>query len=748
MSALGAACGKGAKASFVSYVIPEEIKAEKDFGKQDKTPTLLPGEVVFCGASKVLRYRQDDVSQHGLFGTLVCTNFRLAFVSDQDPSEELENLFRNKMYGEDDIPLACVDNIYGVYEDKRKLITGGMVKNKIPSKLVIHCKDLRVFQFTLTYCLGEEAKRIFQGITHHCLEPKSLRNLFAFSFCELNSFPEMKRQQKTLMFEVLDDWAQDMNRLRGACRLVDENAEFGLSPSLPQFFIVPSNVSEADLNPFQGHGLPMWCWSHPSGCALFKTSALPAAVLQEDPVAQAYMEKMLTAVAHNYLFSVKTEDLSDTLPSVTDIQLAYNKFKHFFLIENTTDFWVSDVKWLSSLDGCGWLDIVRQCLQKAMEVVECLEKENANVLIMEEGGSDLCCVISSLAQLMLDPFYRTLTGFQSLVQKEWVAGGHRFMERLNQLHLKDKEEVSPVFLLFLEGVMVLLSQYGPSFQFTETYLTVLSDSLHLPVFSTFLFNSQHHRHIYTQAESPHSPGSVRRCPVVWDWSVQFDCKAQELFINPLYTEKSRTQRASQRSQLHKHQRHLSLPGSGFKLSPKRGFFKDEADSLKKILRVKRLSRWMLSPEPGSSSSRDFYQAWQCRPLDYHGLLLPCVDGPWLRLWMQRYLRWVQEVQIFGGGLVTVLSRVYGLLEEVNALRRELDHRGGAGRSAARPQRPRAPGGEAPGPQVRLSSSFPFSGLRSSSSYKPSIPDSLLHGLGPSGGLGEGGEELDDAGSVV
>ena len=40
----------------------------------------------------------------------------------------------------------------------------------------------------------------------------------------------MKRQQKTLMFEVLDDWAQDMNRLRGACRLVDENAEFGLSP--------------------------------------------------------------------------------------------------------------------------------------------------------------------------------------------------------------------------------------------------------------------------------------------------------------------------------------------------------------------------------------------------------------------------------------------------------------------------------------------------------------------------------------
>ncbi|KAJ3603591.1 hypothetical protein NHX12_028336 [Muraenolepis orangiensis] len=739
MSSLGAVGGKSAgKASFVSYVTPEEIKAEKDFDKKDKLPNLLPGEVVFCSASTVLKYTQDELSQRGVFGTLVCTNFRVAFVSDQAPSEVPEHLFKNQLYGENDIPLSSVDNIYGVYEDKRKLLTGGIVKNKFPSKLLIHCKDLRVFQYALTYCLEEDAKRIFQGITHHCLEPKSLRNVFAFAFCEKNSFPEMKRKQRTMMFDSPDDWAHDMTRLRGACRLVAENAQFALSPRLPQFFIVPSNVSEADLTPFQGQGLPMWCWSHQSGCALFKTSSLPVTLLQEDPMAQAYMEKMLTAVAHNYLFSVKTEDLSDTLPSVPDLQLAYNKFKQFFLIESTTDFWVSDEKWLSSLDSCGWLEIIRQCLQKATEVVECLEKENANVLIMEDSGSDLCCVISSLAQLMLDPFYRTLLGFQSLIQKEWVAGGHRFLDRCNQLHLKDKE-----------CVWQLVRQYSPAFQFSETYLTVLSDSVHVPVFSTFLFNSQHHRHTFVQAESPNAPRSVLRCPVAWDWSVQFDCKAQELFINPLYVEKTRTQRASQRSHLHKHHRHLSLPSSSFKLSPKKGFFKDEADSLKKILRVKRLSRWLLSPDP-SSSAREFYRAWQSRPLDYHGLILPCLDGPWLRLWMQRYLRWVQEVQIFGGGLVTVLSKVYNLLEEVRALRRELDHRGVAGPPGTRLLRTRGSGLEtdARGSLVRLSSSFPFSALRSNSSYKPSIPSNLLHSLGASEELGEGSQDLDDPGSVV
>lgn len=65
------------------------------------------------------------------------------------------------------------------------------------------------------------------------------------------------------------------------------------------------------------------------------------------------------------------------------------------------------------------------------------------MVVVEEEGSDLCCVISSLVQLMLDPFYRTLTGFQSLVQKEWVAGSHNFQDRCNHLHLKDKEVLYP-----------------------------------------------------------------------------------------------------------------------------------------------------------------------------------------------------------------------------------------------------------------------------------------------------------------
>lgn len=70
----------------------------------------------------------------------------------------------------------------------------------------------------------------------------------------------------------------------------------------------------------------------------------------------------------------------------------------------------------------------------------------ASLLSPEEEDRDLSCVVSSLVQLMLDPHFRSLTGFQSLVQKEWVMAGHRFLDRCNHLKKNDKEEVGLVYL--------------------------------------------------------------------------------------------------------------------------------------------------------------------------------------------------------------------------------------------------------------------------------------------------------------
>ena len=50
-------------------------------------------------------------------------------------------------------------------------------------------------------------------------------------------------------------------------------------------------------------------------------------------------------------------------------------------------------------------------------------------LVPEDDGRDLSCVVSSLAQLMVDPHFRSIPGFEALLQKEWVAMGHPFTTR-------------------------------------------------------------------------------------------------------------------------------------------------------------------------------------------------------------------------------------------------------------------------------------------------------------------------------
>ena len=47
----------------------------------------------------------------------------------------------------------------------------------------------------------------------------------------------------------------------------------------------------------------------------------------------------------------------------------------------------------------------------------------------DQNDRDLACVVSSLVQIMADPHYRTISGFESLVQKEWVAMGYPFTTR-------------------------------------------------------------------------------------------------------------------------------------------------------------------------------------------------------------------------------------------------------------------------------------------------------------------------------
>lgn len=65
-------------------------------------------------------------------------------------------------------------------------------------------------------------------------------------------------------------------------------------------------------------------------------------------------------------------------------------------------------------------------LAGAVRIADKIESGKTSVVVHCSDGWDRTAQLTALAMLMLDSYYRTIKGFEVLVEKEWISFGHRF----------------------------------------------------------------------------------------------------------------------------------------------------------------------------------------------------------------------------------------------------------------------------------------------------------------------------------
>lgn len=244
-----------------------------------------------------------------------------------------------------------------------------------------------------------------------------------------------------------------------------------------------------------------------------------------------------------------------------------------------------------ALKRSAWLKHISALLEGTLIITRNVHVNNSHVLIHCSDGWDRTSQLAGLAQVCLDPYFRTMRGFAVLVEKDWVSFGHRFWDRCGHAssdkyfvtadgygeesseedsaeeanagdgfdaqaaanafwgftkqlranfqsgqdghgkrgaHLK---ETSPVFHQFLDCVWQAMRQYPKRFEFNETWLLDLYDHHHECKFGNFLFNCESERNGFVDGYSSSAPASSRTCSV---WDEMLDEARRERYLNPRF----------------------------------------------------------------------------------------------------------------------------------------------------------------------------------------------------------------------
>ncbi|XP_078401928.1 phosphatidylinositol-3,5-bisphosphate 3-phosphatase MTMR2 isoform X2 [Cetorhinus maximus] len=473
----------------ISSDFSTDFRVLKDGNKlaQMEEPPLLPEESMKDMAKDVTYICPFTGT---LKGTLTVTNYRLYFKSlERDPPFVL------------DVPLGMVSRV--------EKIGGASSRGENSYGLEIFCKDVRTIRFAHKQ-EGHTRRSIFENLMKFAFPISNNLPLFAYDYSEI--FPE----DGWKVYDPIAEYKR-MGLPNESWKISRINDNYELCDTYPAILVVPENVPDDELKKvatFRSRNrIPVISWIHPESQATITRCSQPLVGMsgKRSKDDEKYLQIIMDSNAQSHKIFI-----FDARPSVNAVankakgggyesEDAYQNAELVFLDIHNIHVMreslrklkeivypnIEESHWLSNLESTHWLEHIKLILAGALRIADKVESGKTSVVVHCSDGWDRTAQLTSLAMLMLDSYYRTIRGFEVLIEKEWLSFGHRF-----QL-------------------------FPTAFEFNEFFLVTILDHLYSCLFGTFLFNSEQQRV---------KEGLQRSTVSLWAY---INSQLEE-FVNPLY----------------------------------------------------------------------------------------------------------------------------------------------------------------------------------------------------------------------
>ncbi|XP_066146115.1 myotubularin-related protein 8 isoform X2 [Euwallacea fornicatus] len=370
-------------------------------------------------------------------------------------------------------------------------------------------------------------------------QPSNIEDLYCFTYTS----DEIPKNVGWNFFDLQSEY-QRMGVPNDQWALTKLNEDYELCDTYPGYLYVPASATKTTLrgsSGFRSKGrLPVLSYLHHNKASISRCSQ-PLSGFSARCVED---EKMLNHVLRTnpnatFMYVVDTRPKINAMANRAagkgyENEAFYENIKfHFLGVENIHVMRNSLLKvvetceqknptmnsFLSGLESSGWVRHIKSILDTSLFIAEALE-EGISVVVHCSDGWDRTAQVCSIATLILDPYYRSISGYQALIEKDWLAFGHKFSDRCGHIQTESKE-ISPVFTQLLDATWQLMQQFPCTFQFNENFLLTIHDHVHSCQYGTFVGNCEKDRVDLRLSERTYS---------LWG----FMANHLDEYLNPLY----------------------------------------------------------------------------------------------------------------------------------------------------------------------------------------------------------------------